>query len=106
MARRSVSRRSIRRMPHYDGYPLARLGGELSAVINRVRRAFGPIPMRESASRREVKQAESTVDQTARLFLRGEADLTAWYRALRQYEDAWLAQLDQVRVKNAGRCAA
>ena len=30
---------------------VSRLGGELSAVINRVRSAFGPIPMRGSATR-------------------------------------------------------
>ena len=85
---------------------VSRLGGELSAVINRVRSAFGPIPMRSSAARPRVQRAEQVVDQTARQFLRGEADLGTWYRALRQYEDAWMLELERVRGARAERCAA
>ena len=85
---------------------VSRLGGELSAVINRVRSAFGPIPMRGSAARPQVQRAEKVVDQTARQLLRGEADLSAWYRVLRQYEDAWMLELERVRGARAERCAA
>ncbi len=85
---------------------VSRLGGELSAVINRVRSAFGPIPMRGSAARPRVQRAEKVVDQTARQLLRGEADLSAWYRVLRQYEDAWMLELERVRSARAERCAA
>ena len=35
---------------------VSRLGGELSAVINRVRSAFGPIPMHGSAARPQVQR--------------------------------------------------
>lgn len=85
---------------------VSRLGGELSAVINRVRSAFGPIPMHGSAARPQVQRAEQVVDQTARQLLRGEADLSAWYRVLRQYEDAWMLELERVRGTRAERCAA
>ncbi len=85
---------------------VSRLGGELSAVINRVRSAFGPIPMRSSATRPRVLRAEQVVDQTARQILRGEADLSAWYRVLSQYEDAWMLELERVRGARAERCAA
>ena len=85
---------------------VSRLGGELSAVINRVRSAFGPIPMRGSATRPQVQRAEKVVDQTARQLLRGEADLSAWYRVLRQYEDAWMLELERVRSARTERCAA
>lgn len=85
---------------------ISRLGGELSAVINRVRSAFGPIPMHGSAARPQVQRAEKIVDQTARQLLRGEADLSAWYRVLRQYEDAWMLELERVRGARAERCAA
>ena len=85
---------------------VSRLGGELSAVINRVRSAFGPIPMHGAAARPQVQRAEQVVDQTARLLLRGEADLSAWYRVLRQYEDAWMLELEKVRGARAERCAA
>ncbi len=94
----------------YASFPtspsISRLGGELSAVINRVRSAFGPIPMRGSATRPRVQRAQQIVDQTARQLLRGEADLNAWYRVLRQYEDAWMLELEKVRDIRAERCAA
>ncbi|MDE2703986.1 MAG: hypothetical protein OXI35_02895 [Gemmatimonadota bacterium] len=85
---------------------ISRLGGELSAVINRVRSAFGPIPMLGSAARPRVQRAEQVVDQTARQLLRGETDLSAWYRVLRQYEDAWMLELERARGARAERCAA
>ena len=85
---------------------ISRLGGELSAVINRVRSAFGPIPMRGSAAHPRVQRAEKVVDQTARQLLRGEADLSAWYRVLRQYEDAWMLELERMRGARTERCAA
>ena len=85
---------------------VSRLGGELSAVINRVRSAFGPIPMRGSAACPQVQRVEKVVDQTARQLLRGEADLSAWYRVLRQYEDAWMLELERVRGARTERCAA
>ena len=65
---------------------VSRLGSELSAVINRVRSAFGSISMSGPAACAEIKQAEQVVDQTACQMLRGEADLSTWYRILRQYE--------------------
>lgn len=85
---------------------VSRLGGELSAVINRVRSAFGPIPMRGLAGRPQVQRAEQVVDQTARQLLRGQADWSAWYRVLRQYEDAWMLELERTRSTRAERCAA
>ena len=85
---------------------ISHLGGELSAVINRVRSAFGPISMHGSAARPQVQRAEQVVDQTARQLLRGEADLSAWYRVLRQYEDAWMLELERVRGTRSARCAA
>ena len=85
---------------------VSRLGSELSAVINRVRSAFGSISMRGSATRPEIQRAEKVVDQTARQLLRGEADLSTWYRVLRQYENSWMVELDALRSTQAKRCAA
>ena len=65
---------------------VSRLGSELSPVINRVRSAFGSVSMSGPAACPEIKQAEQVVDQTACQMLRGEADLSTWYRILRQYE--------------------
>lgn len=76
---------------------ISRLGSEVCAVINRVRRSFGPIPMRGSAALPQVRRAEQVVDQAARQLLRGEADLRTWYCALRQYEDTWMGQLELLR---------
>ncbi len=106
MLKRPGSKRACRRMARGENYPIARLGGELSAVINRVRRAFGPISMQGPASRPEIRQAEKVVDQTARRLLRGESDLSAWYLALRKYEETWMLQLDQLRSGKSKRCAA
>ena len=85
---------------------ISRLGSEVCAVINRVRRSFGPISMRGLAGLTQVRQAEQVVDHTARQLLRGEADLSTWYRALRQYEDIWMGELEQVRRANKERHAA
>ena len=79
----------------------SRLGSELSAVINRVRSAFGPISMRAPATRPQIKQAGQVIDQTARQLLRGEADLSTWYRVLRQYENTWMIELESVRGAQA-----
>ena len=49
---------------------VSRLGSELSPVINRVRSAFGSVSMSGPAACPEIKQA----------------DLSTWYRILRQYE--------------------
>ena len=106
MVKRPGSKRTARRMARCENYPIARLGGELSAVINRVRHAFGPISMREPASCSEIRQAEKAVDQIARRLLRGESDLTAWYLALRKYEETWMLQLDLLRSGKTKRCAA
>lgn len=106
MIKRPGCRPATRRALRNDRYPIARLGGELSAVINRVRRAFGPLSMRESALHPEIRKAEQLVDQAARRCLRGEAEPTAWYRALRQYEECWMLQLDQLRRLTSERCAA
>ena len=106
MIKRPGCRPAARRAPRNDRYPIARMGSELSAVINRVRRAFGPLSMRESASHPEIRNAEQLVDRTARRCLRGEDDLVAWYRALRQYEECWMLQLDQRRRPAGARCAA
>ena len=89
----------------------ARLGSEPSAVINRVRSAFGPISMRGPADQPKIKRAEQAVDQTARQLLRGEADLRTWYRVLHQYEDTWMVELAALRGARArgdvlSRCAA
>jgi len=94
-------------MKNYVPRPtVSRLGSEVSAVINRVRRSFGPIPMRGSAALPQVRKAEQVVDHTARQLLRGDADLSTWYRALRQYEDCWMLQLEQLRGEHKKRHAA
>ncbi len=85
---------------------VSRLGSELSAVLNRVRSAFGSIPMSGPAACPEIKQAEQVVDQTARQLLRGEANLSTWYRVLRQYEHTWMLELESARGRQAERCAA
>ncbi len=85
---------------------ISRLGAEVCAVINRVRRSFGPISMRGLATLPQVRQAEQVVDHTARQLLRGEADLSTWYRALRQYEDCWMLQLEKVRNGSEKKHAA
>ena len=65
---------------------VSRLGSERNAVINRFRSAFGSMSMSGPAACPEIKQADKVVDQTACQMLRGEADLSTWYRILRQYE--------------------
>ncbi|MFT5090070.1 MAG: hypothetical protein ACI906_001023 [Candidatus Latescibacterota bacterium] len=94
-------------MENYAPRPsVSRLGSEVCAVINRVRRSFGSIPMRGPAALPQVRQAEQVVDQTARQLLRGDADLSTWYRALRQYEDCWMLALEQLRSERKKRHAA
>ena len=74
--------------------PLARMSSDLCLVINRVRRAYGSHSMHESAVGASVRQAEQYVDQTARQLLRGQADWSAWLRALSLYEACWMEELE------------
>ena len=87
-------------------YSPAQLGQELSAVINRVRQAFGPIPMGEAASRPQVPRAEQALERVAGRLLCGEVDRSAWQQALRQYECMWMTLLDELRDPTATRHAA
>ena len=87
-------------------YSPALLAEELGAVINRVRRAFGPIPMGEAASRPQVPRAEQALERVAGQLLCGEVDSSAWQQALRQYECMWMALLDELRDPTATRHAA
>lgn len=87
-------------------YPLARLGNELSAVINRVRQAFGPISMRQVAERFEVQEAEQAVNGAARQLQSGECDWSAWTQVLQDYEDVWMVLLDELRGARTKRHAA
>lgn len=85
---------------------LAQLGGELSAVINQVRRAFGPLPMAAVAARPEIARAEQVVAQTACEVQQGQADLSVWRGALEEYERVWLTLLAELRRAAKGRRAA
>ena len=87
-------------------YSPAQLGQELSAVINRVRQAFGPIPMWGAASRPQVGRAEQALERVAGQLLCGEVDSSAWQQALREYERMWMALLDELRDPTATRHAA
>lgn len=73
--------------------PLSRLSSQLSAVINRVRRAFGPVSMADMAHRPEIVRAERRVARVAWQVAQGERDLGAWRRALEEYEAVWMELL-------------
>lgn len=80
---------------------LTRLGAELSAVINRVRRAFGPVSMAEFAGRPEILQAERQVTMVAWQVVRGQQRPEAWQQVLAQYEACWMQVLGTVRASRA-----
>jgi hypothetical protein len=73
----------------------------LSEVINRVRRAFGPIPMADFAGRPEILQAEGRVSRAARQVARGQGQPEAWRRALAEYEACWMQFLAAGRANRA-----
>ena len=85
---------------------LVQLADDVSAVINRVRRAFGTIPMGPVASRPEIAQAEEAVNQAALHLRGGQTDWSGWRQALYEYEALWMALLDEVRQNRDKRCAA
>ena len=70
---------------------------EFSEVINRVRAAFGPIPMKVVSDQAEIKAAEATIEQAARLVRRGLENVDVWRGALVVYELTWMATLKKVR---------
>ena len=80
---------------------LARLGAELSAVINRVRQAFGPVSMAELAGHPEILQAESQVALVARQLMRGEQVAERWSQVLAKYERCWMSLLGAGRASRA-----
>lgn len=77
------------------------LGTELSAVINRVRRAFGPVSMANFAGRPEILQAERQVARVAYQVARGERQPEAWQQALAHYEACWMQLLAACRASRA-----
>ena len=99
-----MEKRSVERLARV--YSPARLADELGAVINRVRRTFGSIPMRAAASRPQVPRAERALERVAGQLLCGEVDSSDWQQALREYECMWMALLDELRDPTATRHAA
>ncbi len=77
------------------------LAAELSEVINRVRRAFGQIPMADFAGRPEIVEAAQRVNLVARKRVQGEAAAGAWQQALAHYEACWMQQLGASRSSRA-----
>ena len=76
---------------------MSRLGNELSCVINRVRRAYGPLSMAEVARSTQMKRAEAQVNRAAWDLQRGLGDSRQWHEVLCQYEAVWMDLLDQIR---------
>ena len=70
---------------------------EVCEVINRVRAAYGPIPMKTVADQPEVKAAEATIEQAARLVYSGLENVEVWRGALVVYELTWMSALKKVR---------
>ncbi|MBI2502485.1 MAG: hypothetical protein HYW07_04525 [Candidatus Latescibacteria bacterium] len=80
---------------------LTRLGAELSAVINRVRRAFGPVSMADYAGRPEILQAERQVARVAWQVVRGQQQPEVWQQVLAHYEACWMQLLGTCRASRA-----
>lgn len=91
MARQTAFRRRV------GGDPIYRLSRDVSEVLNRVRQAFGHLPMKPAADGPKVRAAEAAVEQTARQVRLGEAGPAAWQQALAAYEAAWMAALKALR---------
>ena len=89
---RSSSRRS--RLSPRD-QKLYRLANQVSAVINRVRRAYGSTSMSTFSARAEVQQAEQQINQMACRLLGGKSTMTDWYQTLKDYEALWMGLLDE-----------
>lgn len=70
---------------------------EVCEVINRVRAAYGPVPMKMVADYPEVKAAEATIEQAARLVCNGLENVKVWRGALVVYELTWMSALKKVR---------
>ena len=83
---------------------LSQCSRDISEVINRVRGAFGGIPMKAVADLPEIKAAESTVNRASRLVIRGVEGLDVWRGALIVYESTWMSALKDLRA--SGKWAA
>lgn len=70
---------------------------EVCEMINRIRAAYGPIPMKAAADQPEVKAAEATIEQAARLVCSGLENVEVWRGALVVYELTWMSALKKVR---------
>lgn len=80
---------------------LPALSEELSALINRVRQAFGPISMAELAGQPEIRDAEEQVALVAGQVARGQWDAEHWQRVLAHYEGCWMSLLEARRASRA-----
>ena len=102
--RGDVRLRRVVSMPAANSRSVAQFCQEVSEVINRVRGAFGPIPMKIVADQPEIKAAEATIEQAARLVRSGLENVDVWRGALVVYELTWMSALKKVR--QAGKSAA
>ena len=62
-----------------------------------LRAAYGPVPMKTVADQPEVKAAEATIEQAARLVYSGLENVEVWRGALVVYELTWMSALKKVR---------
>lgn len=70
---------------------------EVCEVINRIRAAYGPVPMKTVADHPEVKAAEATIEQAAQLVYSGLENVDIWRGALAVYEMTWMSALKKAR---------
>ena len=95
--RGDVRMRRVVSMPAANSRSVAQFCQEVSEVINRVRGAFGPIPMKTVADQPEIKAAEATIEQASRLVRSGIENVDVWRGALVVYELTWMSALKKIR---------
>ena len=77
---------------------LSQCSRDVNDVIDRVRSAFGGIPMRAVADLPEIKAAEGTINRASQLVIRGVECLEVWQGALIVYESTWMTSLRELQA--------
>ena len=83
---------------------LSQCNRDISEVINRVRRAFGGIPMNAVADLPEIRASKGTINRASKLVIQGEEGLDVWHGALIVFESTWMTALKELRA--SGKWAA
>lgn len=90
---RKLSKGSRRKSRSVEG----RLSGDVGEVLNRVRKAYGEVPMKGVSMSGEIREVEGRMEEVAKGVCCGGCEYGEWVEVLGEYERVWMEKLAELR---------